>query len=1116
MDAMYPRKIKCLVVPVLLLLCYCPAWAVEQVEVRPQVGHLQPVWSVAFAADGSQAVSTGYDDSLILWDIKSGRELHKLNKITSPAVLLGDGQSVLTTLRSGGNPLKVVDVRTGEVVRTFGGHDDPIDGIVLSKDGKLAVTFTVYGLIKMWDPATGREVRQFPRSSITSLHRDDMRLYAVALSPDQKYLLLAGVFYDGDLLLLDIGSGRIVRTYRGHGDRQKKQRDPAVFCAAFTPDGQRLVTGGADHTVRVWDVATGKQIHLLEGHRERVSALALSPDGKYCLSGSEDKTAILWDLESGGKVRTFRGHKNYINAVVFSPDGRQILTGAGDKLVKLWDLASGNEIRTFSGTNAAVRCVALSTDRKRMLTGGADGTVRLWDLRSGVLVRSYPTKEERGVEAVAFAPDGRTFLTGTLFTARLWDVNSGKVIRTFATKEKGCAAFSVSFAPDGRLVMLAGPVIRVLDTSTGKEVQRIVPMRRQGDEGISVDPFFAPDGRRIVYADHYDLTVRFWDIEQQREIAVIREHDSGQFPVALSPDGRLLAAVGRFNEGWQEPGPAQWQIGLWDSATQKLVRVLPSRTPVMKMAFTPDSRTLVTMGNDLTAWDTATGAERYRIDSASGEDDHLLLLNNGEAAITTGLRSLTKYWDLRQGRQVAQFLAVGEREWMVMTPDGYYNASSAGHDRISVHLGRRMFAVDQFYDVFYRPDVVKLRLSGEDTAGLTGLTMNDALAAPPPRIRFTRHPGTTYFESAAEICYEIESAGGGIGEYRLFHNGKLLQSDGIYREMPAAREQRTLADATSAALRESLRGITITGERDRLNPRSAPRKTDRIEGCRTIVPVAGENEISITAFNRENTVQSRLHSISFQTTRSFHRPHLYIMAIGIDEYRDRTINLKFAKKDAEGFARLLAERSRRQFSRDHIHVDVIANAQASKKGILQRIDELSRAIKPGDTFILFIASHGLLLENQYYLVTHDYQGTIDAESLISTNKLLDISKQVRSLQQLFIIDSCHAGGVDAFLSGLYDARMAVLAKNMGLQVFASAKSYQGALEGYEGHGLFTYGLLKGLDHPAEADANGDAQISMSELGQYARQVVETVSGKIGHEQTPSILSFGRDAILFSR
>jgi len=294
------------------------------------------------------------------------------------------------------------------------------------------------------------------------------------------------------------------------------------------------------------------------------------------------------------------------------------------------------------------------------------------------------------------------------------------------------------------------------------------------------------------------------------------------------------------------------------------------------------------------------------------------------------------------------------------------------------------------------------------------------------------------------------------------------------------------------------------------SPVTTKSKGEVFNDCREIESVSGENEVSVVAFNSGNTVQSPLKTVKFNSAIKPEDPHLYILSIGIDKYKDSSVTLKYAAKDATDIEQKLLKQSATVYKPQNIHFELLIDDKAGKGNIINKINELSRIIKPNDGFILFVAGHGVLLQNQYYMLTSDYDGMISDASMISSNEIVEMSKKIKSLSQLFIFDTCHAGGVDAIVSGLYDARMSVLAKKMGLHIYASANSIQEAQDGYQGNGLFTYTLLDGLNNKKEADKNTDGKISLVELGGYAKQTTTDISKKMNHSQTPLIINFGKD------
>jgi WD40 repeat protein len=293
------------------------------------------------------------------------------------------------------------------------------------------------------------------------------------------------------------------RTLEGHSS--------PVSSVAVTSDGRFAVSGSADTTLRVWDLASGRTLRTLEGHPNDVEAVAVTPDGHRAVSGSEDGTLRVWDLASGETLRTLEGHSSWISAVAVTPDGRCVVSSSGDGTLRVWDLASGETLRIVEGHRlgrvGAVNVVAVTPDGRSAVSGSGagDGTLLVWDVASGETLRTMEG-HERGVSAVAVTPDSSCVVSGCSDgTLRVWDLASGRALRTL---EGHGEAWAVAVTPDGRSVVSGSSdgTLRVWDLASGRML-RTLEGHRSGVSAVAV----TPDGRFAVSGSH-DGTLRVWDL----------------------------------------------------------------------------------------------------------------------------------------------------------------------------------------------------------------------------------------------------------------------------------------------------------------------------------------------------------------------------------------------------------------------------------------------------------------------------------------------------------------------------------------------------------------------------------------------------------------------------
>jgi hypothetical protein len=178
----------------------------------------------------------------------------------------------------------------------------------------------------------------------------------------------------GEVKVWDSRSGNEILELPGHPRETNK-----IGSIVFSPDGRRLVTACGDNAVHVYDLASRRRIHRLEGHSASVLAAEVSPDGRTIASTGDDTTIKLWDMATGAEIRTLRGHRREVCHLAFSSDGTRLASGSNDETVKLWDLASGQEILTLRGHADVVKGIAFSPDGQRLASCSRDGTIKIWE-----------------------------------------------------------------------------------------------------------------------------------------------------------------------------------------------------------------------------------------------------------------------------------------------------------------------------------------------------------------------------------------------------------------------------------------------------------------------------------------------------------------------------------------------------------------------------------------------------------------------------------------------------------------------------------------------------------------------------------------------------------------
>ncbi|BBX66551.1 nSTAND1 domain-containing NTPase [Mycolicibacterium psychrotolerans] len=573
-------------------------------------------------------------------------------------------------------------------------------------------------------------------AAVSASHRANSATHdAVALRlTAEGQAILAGISPGGDTRALqeilaaprvspaaDQSAQLLAITSRSDTDKIIEQ-NAEVTSAAFDPTGDRLVTGSADSTVRLWDAHTGRLIEEpLTGHTAAIRSVAFSPDGHRIASGGDDHTLRIWNADTGTPVgRPLSGHTDAVRSVAFSPDGHRIASGSQDATVRVWNADNGEPIGApLARHSDSVWSVGYNNDGSLLASASGDGTIRLWDSTSRSPIGEPLRGHDGAVRSVAFSPDGRRLVSGSADrTIRLWNVADRQQIGTPLVGHTDIVR-SVAFSPDGHRIVsasrdktvrlwnaddgtaIAGPltghVEPVSSAAFDRTGERIVSasddrsfriwtsypdapvgMALTGHSGPVRSVALSTDGRRVASGGD-DRTVRVWDADSGKQIGrPLHGHTDAVNTVAFSPDGHRIASGA---------GTGDETVRIWNADTGQLIgKPLAGHTDaVYSVAFSPDGHRLVSGGADhtLLLWNADTG---QRIgDPLVGHESvvrSVAFSPDGKHIASGGDDGTVRVWDADNGEPIGPPLRHDDIVRSVaFSPDGHHIVS-AGFDKV--------------------------------------------------------------------------------------------------------------------------------------------------------------------------------------------------------------------------------------------------------------------------------------------------------------------------------------------------------------------------------------------------------------------------------------------------
>lgn len=1023
-------------------------------ELVIQTGHSGKISSLAFSPDGKTLASSSQDKTIKFWNFATGEQLRTIESAGGLLAFGPDGKTIL-----GGDivGLAVWDVASGAKLRDL---NSSVTAVALSPNGRI-----IAGNNNLWDNTTGARLRVLDRTA---------HFESTAFSPDGK--LLATGTWEGTVKLWDVSTGtelRRIETGIAH-----------VLCVAFSPNGRVLAGVGTRGPIKLWDTSTGAELVRIESGTASVNSVAFSPDGKILASGGRENSVRLWDVSTGAARAALEGH---FSPVAFSPDGRTLASGSADSTIKLWDLTTSSEMGILKGHSEFVRSATVSNDGKTIAAGSADGTVRLWDVVTGGL-RTF--KGHSGaVWSVSFSPDGKVLASGGLVdgTVKLWEMSTAQELRSLKPGQvPPDGVHEVVFSPDGKILAIGySSTLKLWDVEKGAELQTLT--------GFGNSIAFSTDSKTLAFGE--GGTVRLWDISTGADLPPLKIHPEGGLieSLAFSPEGKTLASASAGR------GDSKRTVKLWDFASGSELRTLRGLS-AQSIAFSGNGRLLAggSWSGGLALWDVSSGNELRTLTGGNAYVNSIAFSPNDKFLVVGSTDSTLKIWDVSSGKQLATLIALDQSDWVVVTPDGLFDGTSAAWNKIFWRFNNDTFdhaPVESFFGDFYYPGLLTDVFAGKQPKAPSDISQKDRRQ---PQLKLTlasAQPDTMLKERTVELKIEVagpiadrdHQTDSGARDVRLFRNGSLVKL---------------------------WRGDVLKGQ-----------GSVTLEA--TIPIVASANNFTAYAFNRDN-IKSSDATLTLTGADSLKRKGtLHILAVGVSQYANREYNLEYTTDDATSFASQLKLEQAKRTQYQSVEIRTLLNESATKENILAELKKLASVVQPEDGVVVYFSGHGKASEDRFYLVPHDlgYTGTRDQLSddgfrqilkhSISDLELEEASRGIDAGQMFMIIDACNSGQAlenkDEPRRGPMNTRgLAQLAYEKGMYIMTASQNVEEAFVSAKlKHSYLTYALVEeGLKTKA-ADADHDGELTLREWFDYALARVprlreETLQTKSLEEVTPKL------------
>lgn len=1023
--------------------------------------------------------------------------------------------------------IKIWDLTKGMEFRTISGTDGRVEQLTFSPDNRTLAGTSFNEELLVWDVVTG--LQKFKGTAATArglgFSIDGNILYFINEDANIAQLNLTDYttkvvldFYTTDFVFdrdrqliyaLDI-SGNIfkINAFNGEVVYQKKLFDTYKFPFSnsdITVDGKYIAYGFADSKLRLFNTETGVFDYESKKYESPIVSLCFDRQEPIIYASIHTGDFVIFNYETQKVIgrQKIDGSPFRAQCVAAHPSGELVVV-ANMSLITLFDFKRKRVFKQLGQKVNRIFNMAYDPTGKYIAVATDKLQLKIWDLSLNKVVDSIPA-----FFPCEFTADGKSIVAMTYqINLGLFDIETGGQLKTFDTG--GELIQSLSLSPDGKRLAGAGYENRVkvwdIESTT-----RVVDLKGHTGGILALD--FHPT-KPLIVSGSLDETARVWNYETGKEVVVFKEQTISIHDVKFSPNGDQLATA-----SWDKT------IYLRNTIDWSVAHVLRGHVnSVNTIDYSGDGGVLVSGASNSTVseadnsticWDTKTGAIRCQLKKHDGEVLKVICDPDKPRFYSASVDGALMYSDYSTCELVATYHSIGSSEFMIHTPDNYYIASRNAIQGIAFRIGDKLVPFEQYDIHLNRPDIVADRIGKSS----------------PQLIKAYYY---LYKKRLSKLNLDE-------GNLKIDFNLPNILNETTYDIVTTAASQKLWIKAWDdnynlKRIDVFVNNVPVFGE----NGLEIPPITKSIRKEIEIPLVTGENHILISCMN-SNGVESLYENVEIIRNSDPEKHDLYIVAIGVSDYKDERFNLKYPQKDAED---ILTKFDESKAAYRQIYTNLLTNEAVTIENIMA-LSTFFENCTHEDMAIIFIAGHGVLnVDYDYFFGTYDMDFNAPEIRGLSYSKISSLLTNIKAYQKLLIMDTCHSGELDkeeieeapnpeieqggvqfrsgganvrekegigtANLSKVTEYVFSDMRRGSGATVISSAGGAEYAIESDEWHnGLFTYVFIQGLI------GSEGSPVYLSEIRRYVNDKVEELShGK----QIPTAReeNISRDYIIFGK